>query len=155
MYAKCGQIEKLLVCLEALVIWNIGDWNFMIFGLALYGLGREAIEGFLELERVKLKPDDITFLGLLIACNHDHGGLVEEGQFYFETMQVKYKIVPKIQHYGCIIDLLGRAGHLEEALGIIHDMPLEPDVLIWKNILGACLKRNNFVMGHAAALREL
>ncbi|KAE9584188.1 putative tetratricopeptide-like helical domain-containing protein [Lupinus albus] len=106
-----------------------------------------------DMEREGIRPDDITFLGLLSACNH--GGLMEEGQFHFETMQLKYKIVPKIQHYGCIIDLLGRAGRLEEAIGIIHDMPLEPDLLIWKVILSASMKHNNFVMGKTAALRAI
>lgn len=101
----------------------------------------------------ELKPDDITFLGLLSACNH--GGLMDEGQFYFETMQVKYKIVPKIQHYGCIVDLLGRAGRLEEALGVIRDMPFEPDVLIWKAILSASMRHNNIALGHTAALRAI
>lgn len=154
MYAKCGQIENAYsvfrnICHRR----NVGDWNSMISGLALHGLGHEAIKVFLDLEREEIEPDDITFLGLLSACNH--GGLVEEGQFYFETMQVKYKVVPKIQHYGGIIDLLCRAGRLEEALGVMRDLPLEPDVLIWKNILSACVKHNDVVMGHTAALRAI
>ncbi|XP_061376273.1 pentatricopeptide repeat-containing protein At1g08070, chloroplastic-like [Gastrolobium bilobum] len=154
MYAKCGQIDNAYNVFRSICHRrNVGDWNSMISGLGLHGLGHEAIKVFLDLERAELKPDDITFLGLLSACNH--GGLMDEGQFYFETMQVKYKIAPKIQHYGCIIDLLGRAGRLEEALGVIHDMPLEPDVLIWKAILSASMKHNNVVMGHNAALRAI
>ncbi|XP_022635452.1 pentatricopeptide repeat-containing protein At1g08070, chloroplastic [Vigna radiata var. radiata] len=154
MYAKCGQIENAyhvfrIICHRR----NIGDWNSMISGLALHGLAREAIELFQEMEREKLKPDDITFLGILSACNHR--GLMDEGQFYFETMQMKYKIVPKIQHYGCIVDLLGRSGCLEQALEVIHDMPFEPDALIWKAILSASMKHNNVVLGHTAALRAI
>ncbi|KAK7402065.1 hypothetical protein VNO78_14031 [Psophocarpus tetragonolobus] len=154
MYAKCGQIENAYHVFRSICHRrNVGDWNSMISGLALHGLGREAIEIFRDMERAKLKPDDITFLGLLSACNH--GGLMDEGQFYFETMQVKYKIIPQIQHYGCIVDLLGRAGRLEEALGVMCDMPFEPDVLIWKAILSASLKHNNVVVGHIAASRAI
>ncbi|KAK7272222.1 hypothetical protein RJT34_28696 [Clitoria ternatea] len=154
MYAKCGQIENAYhvfrsICRQR----NVSDWNSMISGLALHGLGHEAVKVFQDMERAELKPDDITFLGLLSACNH--GGLVNEGQFYFETMKVKYMIVPKIQHYGCIVDLLGRTGRLEEALGFIRDMPLEPDVLIWKAILSASMKHNNVGMGHTAALKAI
>ncbi|KAE9585591.1 hypothetical protein Lal_00010323 [Lupinus albus] len=154
MYAKCGQIENAYHVFRSISQRrNVGDWNSMLSGLALHGLGDEAIKVFQDMEREGIRPDDITFLGLLSACNH--GGLMEEGQFHFETMQLKYKIVPKIQHYGCIIDLLGRAGRLEEAIGIIHDMPLEPDLLIWKVILSASMKHNNFVMGKTAALRAI
>ncbi|TKY48639.1 Pentatricopeptide repeat-containing protein [Spatholobus suberectus] len=154
MYAKCGQIENAYLVFRSFYHRrNVGDWNSMISGLAFHGLGREAIGIFRDMERAELKPDDITFLGLLSACNH--GGLMDEGQFYFETMQVKYKIVPKIQHYGCIVDLLGRAGRIEEALGVIRDMPFEPDVLIWKAILSASMKHNNVMMGHTAGLRAI
>lgn len=154
MYAKCGQIENAYDVFRSICHRrNVGDWNSMISGLALHGLAREAIELFQEMEREKLKPDDITFLGLLNACNH--GGLKDEGQLYFETMQMKYKIVPKIQHYGCIVDLLGRSGCLEQALEVIHDMPFEPDVLIWKAILSASMKHNDVVLGHTAALRAI
>ncbi|KAL2331931.1 hypothetical protein Fmac_019512 [Flemingia macrophylla] len=154
MYAKCGQIENAYAVFRSICPRrNVGDWNSMISGLALHGLGREAIEIFRDMERTGLKPDDITFLGLLSACNH--GGLMDEGQFYFETMQVKYKIVPKIQHYGCIVDLLGRAGLLEKALDVIRNMPFEPDALIWKAILSASMKHNNIEMGHTAALRAI
>jgi len=154
MYAKCGQIENAYHVFRSICHRrNVGDWNSMISGLALHGLAPEAIELFQEMERAKLKPDDITFLGLLSACNH--GGLMDEGQFYFETMQIKYKIVPKIQHYGCIVDLLGRSGCLEQALEVIHNMPFEPDVLIWKAILFASMKHNNIVLVHTAAWRAI
>ena len=125
----------------------------MISGLALHELGHEAIKVFLHMEREKLLPDGITFVGILSACNH--GGLLDEGQFYFLTMQVKYNIVPKIQHYRCIIDLLGRACRLEEAPGIIHDMPVEPDVFIWKAILSASMKHDSVEIGETAALEAI
>ncbi|KAK7261220.1 hypothetical protein RIF29_27525 [Crotalaria pallida] len=154
MYAKCGQIENAYHVFRSICHRrNVGDWNSMISGLALHGLGHEAIKVFQDMERKDIKPDDITFIGLLSACNH--GGLVDEGKFYFQTMQVKYEIVPKIEHYGCIIDLFGRAGRLEEALGIINDMPLEPDLLIWKAMLSGSVKHNNFEMGRMAALRAI
>ncbi|KAK4286350.1 hypothetical protein QN277_002914 [Acacia crassicarpa] len=154
MYSKCGQIENAYHVFRSISHQrNTGDWNSMISGFSIHGLVHEAIKLFLEMERTELKPDDITFLGLLSACNH--GGLMNEGLSYFETMQVKYKILPKIQHYGCIVDLLRRSGHLEEALEIIHDMPMEPDVLIWKAILSASMKHNNIKIGQIAALRAM
>ncbi|XP_054816111.1 pentatricopeptide repeat-containing protein At5g48910-like [Prosopis cineraria] len=154
MYSKCGQIEHAYHVFSSISHQrNIGDWNSMISGFAIHGLGHEAIKLFLDMERAALEPDDITFLGLLSACNH--GGLMNEGLSYFETMQAKYKIIPKIQHYGCIVDLLGRSGHLEESLEIIYDMPMEPDVLIWKAILSASIKHNNFKIGQIAALRAM
>ncbi|KAJ7947983.1 Pentatricopeptide repeat-containing protein family [Quillaja saponaria] len=154
MYAKCGQIDNAFHVFRSISHRrNIGDWNSIITGLALHGLGHEAINVFLDMESVELKPDDITFLGLLSACNH--AGLVEEGQLYFEIMQAKYKIVPKIQHYGCIIDLFARSGSLEEALGIICEMPVEPDRLTWKAVLSASMKHGNLATGEIAALRAI
>ena len=154
MYSKCGFIENAYVVFRSISHRrNIGDWNSMISGLAIHGLGREAIDIFVDMESMDIEPNEITFLGLLSACSH--GGLVEEGQFYFEAMQEKYKIAPRIQHYGCMIDLFGRAGHLKDALRVVHDMPFEVDVLAWKAILSASLKHGDVEIGRSAALRAI
>ncbi|KAF5744844.1 pentatricopeptide repeat-containing protein [Tripterygium wilfordii] len=154
MYAKCGYIEDAYDVFRSLYHRrNIGDWNSMISGLAMHGLGQEAIEVFLDLERMEISPDDITFLGLLSACSH--AGLVNEGQFYFKIMQEKYKIIPKIQHYGCLIDLYGRVGRFEDTLATIHHMPMEADVLAWKAILSASVKHGNVAIGETAALKVI
>lgn len=154
MYAKCGHIENAYHVFRSISHnRNVGDWNSMISGLAIHGLGTEALELFHDMERLKIEPDEISFLGLLGACSH--GGLVDEGRHCFKIMQEKYKIVPKVQHYGCIIDLLSRAGYLEDALGVLRNMPFEPDVLAWKAILSASMKHENVVFGENAALQAI
>lgn len=151
MYAKCGHIENAYRVFRSISQnRNIGDWNSMISGLAIHGLGDEALAIFHDMERMGIEPDEITFLGLLSACSH--GGLIDEGQFCFRLMQEKYNIVPKIQHYGCVIDLLSRAGYLEDALGILQNMSVEADVLAWKAILSASMKHGNVEIGEDAAL---
>ncbi|KAJ0021675.1 hypothetical protein Pint_31902 [Pistacia integerrima] len=154
MYSKCGYIENAYdifgrVSHER----NIGDWNSMISGLAINGLGQQALEIFLDLERMDIKPDEITFVGLLNAFGH--AGLVDEGQFYYKIMQEKYNIVPKLQHYGCLVDLYGRAGYLADALAVIQHMPVEADVLAWKSLLSASVKLSNVVIGEIAALQAI
>lgn len=154
MYAKCGHLENAFHVFRSISHKrNVGDWNSMISGLANHGLGTVALGVFHDMERLDIEPDEITFLGLLGACSH--GGLVDEGQYCFKLMQEKYKIVPKVQHYGCIIDLLGRAGHLEDALGVLQNMPFEPDVLAWKAILSASIKHENVAAGENAALQAI
>ncbi|XP_050369052.1 pentatricopeptide repeat-containing protein At5g48910-like [Argentina anserina] len=154
MYAKCGHIENACRVFEDIChIRNIGDWNCMISGLAMHGLGHEALDIFLDMKIKDIEPDEITFLGLLTACNH--GGLVDEGKYCFELMQEKYRLVPKIQHYGCIVDLLGRAGHLEEAVNVIQNMPIVADAIVWKAVLSACTIHGNVAIGEGAALRAI
>lgn len=154
MYSKCGYIENAYHVFRSISHRrNIGDWNSLISGLAIHGLGRDAHDIFLDMERMDIKPNEITFLGLLSACSH--GGLVEEGQLHFQVMHGKYKVVPRLQHYGCMIDLFSRAGRLEEALGMIQNMPFEADVLAWKAILSASLKHVNTEIGESAALQAI
>ncbi|XP_062086566.1 pentatricopeptide repeat-containing protein At1g08070, chloroplastic-like [Humulus lupulus] len=154
MYAKCGHIENAYEVFRRVSHnRNIGDWNCMISGLAIHGLGDEALKIFSDMEKMGIEPDEITFLGLLNACSHS--GLVDEGQFFFKLMQQKYNIVPKLQHYGCIIDLLSRAGHFENALRILQNMPVEPDILAWKAILSASTKHGKVEIGEHAALRAI
>lgn len=154
MYSKCGYIDNARDIFKSISHRrNIGDWNSMLSGLAIHGLGKEALEILHDMERMEIEPDDITFLAVLRACSH--GGLVQEGQMCFKTMCEKYKAVPKIQHYGCMIDLYGRAGHLEDALKILQEMPFEPDVLAWKAILSSCLKHGQIEQGRFAALRAI
>ncbi|XP_068339033.1 pentatricopeptide repeat-containing protein At1g08070, chloroplastic-like [Pyrus communis] len=154
MYAKCGHIENAYHVFKQVSHYkNVGDWNCMISGLAMHGLGHQALEVFLDMETKEINPDEITFLGLLSACSH--GGLVEEGKFCFKLMQEKYKINPTIQHYGCIIDLLGRGGQLDDAVEIVQNMPMEADVIVWKAILSACVQNGDVAIGESAALKAI
>ena len=108
----------------------------MVTGLAIHGRGKEAIR-FLDLMRVcGVKPNAVTFTSLFLACCH--AGLVEEGLGLFDNMKSKWDLEPNIQHYGCIVDLLGRAGQLNEAYRFIMGMPVKPDAILWRSLLSAC-----------------
>ncbi|KAG1363834.1 pentatricopeptide repeat-containing protein [Cocos nucifera] len=136
MYAKCGSMETAVELFHALARKNVSSWNALITGLAINGAAHESLEAFEWMQRSGPKPNDITFLGVLTACTH--GGLVDEGHWYFENMSKVYGVQPEMKHYGCIVDLLGRAGFLEEAEGIIGSMPMKPDVMVLGALLGAC-----------------
>ncbi|KAL6557289.1 Pentatricopeptide repeat-containing protein [Orobanche minor] len=135
MYAKCGEVEKSRRVFDVVRGRETSTWNALINGLALNGCANEALEVFVEMTRKGFKPDEITMLGVLSACNH--GGLVEEGRRYFSKMD-EFKLTPKIEHYGCLVDLLGRAGCLEEAEKLIEGMPYEANGIILSSLLSAC-----------------
>ncbi|CAD6203372.1 unnamed protein product [Miscanthus lutarioriparius] len=121
-------------------------WNAIIVGLAMNGLVTRSLDMFSEMETSGTAvPNEITFTGVLSACRH--GGLVEEGRQFFKLMQNKYKIIPNIRHYGCMIDLLGRAGYVREAEDLIQSMPMSPDVPAWGALLGACWKHGDSEVG--------
>ncbi|MED6183372.1 hypothetical protein PIB30_037289 [Stylosanthes scabra] len=136
MYAKCGSIVKALQ-----VFWSIKDkdvisWSSAIYGLAFHGHAEESIDLFQEMQRTKLCPNAVTFLCVLKACSH--AGKVEEGFKFFDLMRIKYNIEPEISHFGCMVDMLGRAGHLKEAFDFIASMKMTPSAPIWRSLLGSC-----------------
>ena len=104
--------------------------------ISAFGLGRNAIETFNGMIHRGLKPNAVTFVNLLKGCSH--AGMVEDGLNYFSSMEKIYGVVPKEEHYSCVIDLLGRAGKLKEAEDFINNMPFEPNVFGWCSFLGAC-----------------
>ncbi|XP_042497620.1 pentatricopeptide repeat-containing protein At5g66520-like [Macadamia integrifolia] len=136
MYCKCGCLEKAFEVFNGLSNKSISSWNCMIGGLAMHGKGNAAIKLFKEMERKNLVPDNITFLNILSACAH--AGLVEEGRHYFHYMTEVYGLEPKMEHFGCMVDLLGRAGLLQEAKKLIDEMPVSPDAGVLGALLGAC-----------------
>ncbi|XP_026387992.1 pentatricopeptide repeat-containing protein At2g22410, mitochondrial-like [Papaver somniferum] len=136
MYAKCGCVGTAVEIFWKLVQKNVSTWNALITGFAVNGAAQEALKLFEEMLRSKEKPDSITFLGVLMACCH--GGLVEEGLRHFRSMSKNYGIQPEIKHYGCVVDLLGRAGLLDEAQQMVRSMPMKPDVMVLGALLGAC-----------------
>lgn len=152
MYSKSGNIRKALEVFENMQHKCVVTWSTIIAGLASHGLGREALEMFSRMERAGLKPNGITFVAVLSACCHI--GLVQIGKSYFCKMRLSYGIEPKIQHYGCMIDLLGRAGYLREAEKLIESMPLKPNAAIWGSLLAASYTHGEPMLG-ARALRHL
>ncbi|KAK3195014.1 hypothetical protein Dsin_026324 [Dipteronia sinensis] len=151
MYSKCGSIEDAISVFEDIKGKNVDHWNAMINGLAIHGLGELAFDLLMEMERLSIEPDDITFIGVLNACGH--AGLVKEGLLCFELMRRIHQLEPKLQHYGCMVDILGRAGHIEEARNFIDDMPIEPNDVIWRSLLSACKNHNNLNVGEPVAER--
>ncbi|KNA19244.1 hypothetical protein SOVF_063470 [Spinacia oleracea] len=149
MYSKCGSIDCAIHVFESLKRKDVDHWNAMIGGLAIHGLGELAFELFMEMQKLLLKPDDITFIGLLNACGH--AGFVKEGKICFELMRRVHNLEPKLQHYGCMVDILGRAGYLKEAKEFIDEMPIEPNVIIWRTLLSSCIKYRNFNLGQQVA----
>lgn len=153
MYAKCGKITKAIQVFQELPGRNSLTWTAIISGLALHGNAHGAIAYFSEMIDNSVMPDEVTFLGLLSACCH--GGLVEEGRKYFSQMSSKFNLSPKLKHYSCMVDLLGRAGLLEEAEELIKSMPIEADAVVWGALFFACRIHGNVLMGERAASKLL
>ncbi|PON70201.1 Tetratricopeptide-like helical domain containing protein [Trema orientale] len=141
MYAKCGEIMRAKKVFDEMPKKEIASWNALINGFAVNGRGEEALKLFSEMQHKKLKPNDLTLLGVLSACNHS--GLVEEGKRWFKAME-GFELIPKTEHYGCMVDLLGRAGCLEEAEKLIEGMPYEANGIILSSFLSACGYFNDF-----------
>ncbi|KAF3442703.1 hypothetical protein FNV43_RR16620 [Rhamnella rubrinervis] len=152
MYAKCGCIEKSLEIFNGLKEKDTASWTSIICGLAMNGKTSKALELFSEMRQVGLTPDDITFVAILSACSH--GGLVEEGRWFFHSMREMYGIEPKLEHYGCLIDLLGRAGLLDEAEELIENIPNDNNenvVPLYGALLSACRIYGHVAMGERVA----
>lgn len=143
-YAKCGCIASSCRLFQEISAHrkNLVSWTSVISGFAMHGMGREAVENFESMEKAGMKPNRVTFLSVLNACSH--GGLVEEGLKFFYKMVNDCQLLPDIKHYGCLIDMLGRAGRLEEAEKIALQVPVEvANVVIWRTLLGACSIHGN------------
>ncbi|XP_071697596.1 pentatricopeptide repeat-containing protein At5g19020, mitochondrial [Rutidosis leptorrhynchoides] len=151
MYAKCGSINSALQVFNQVKndVSTISPWNAIIGGLATHGHARLSLEIFSDLEKRGIKLNSITFIGVLSACCH--AGLVTEGEKHFKSMKNVYNIEPNIKHYGCMVDLLGKAGRLEEAEELIKSMTMKADVVIWGTLLSACKNYGNVEMGERAA----
>ncbi|KAL1207340.1 Pentatricopeptide repeat-containing protein [Cardamine amara subsp. amara] len=145
MYGKCGRIEEALRVFEAMPIKNEATWNVMI---SAYGLHGHAQEAFLLFDQMPFPPSDVTFVGVLSACVH--AGLVDQGRRYFHEMSSLFGLVPKIEHYTNLIDLLSRAGMLNEAWEFMEKFPGKPDEVMLGAILGACQKRKGVAIGEKA-----
>ncbi|KAK8925664.1 Pentatricopeptide repeat-containing protein [Platanthera zijinensis] len=153
MYSKCGDLEKAIRVFRSVENRDVFVWSAMIAGLGMYGRGKEALNLFQEMLEAKVKPNHVTFTNILCACSH--AGLIEEGRLYFSEMQSLYKIAPAIEHYGCMVDILGRAGRLEESLRLINSMPAPPPSSVWGALLGACAVHGDVELGELAGEKLL
>lgn len=153
LYAKCGSLNDARSVFIEVPQKNEISWNAMITGYCQHGYGRQAIELFENMKMLKLKPNHITYVGVLTACSHVR--LVEEGLSYFRSMGEQHGLVPKQEHYACVVDILGRAGELFRAKEFVQSMPIEPDAMIWRTFLSACTVHRNREIGEVAAKRLL
>lgn len=151
MYAKCGKVNKAKEIFAGVQHTDVSIWNAMINGLAIHGLAFDAIAIFSMMEVENISPDSVTFIGILTACSHR--GLVEQGRKYFDLMKTRYSIKPELEHYGAMVDLLGRAGQLGEAYAVIKGMTVEPDIVIWRALLSACRIHKNSELGEVALMK--
>ncbi|KAK9162375.1 hypothetical protein Syun_003277 [Stephania yunnanensis] len=153
MYSKCGSIVEALRIFDATGNEEIVSWTAMINGFAEHGHSKEAIDLFEKMTRIGLQPDYVTFIGVLSACSH--AGLVDLGYYYFNLMSSKYKIKPGKEHYGCMVDLLCRAGRLRDAEQMILSMPFKQDDVVWSMLLRACRVQGDAECGRRTAKRIL
>ncbi|CAK7342147.1 unnamed protein product [Dovyalis caffra] len=141
MYARCGSIEEAIRVFDELPERDALSWTALIAGFAMHGYAETALEYFSRMVKSGLTPREITFTAVLSACSH--GGLVKKGLELFKSMKRDYRIEPRLEHYGCMVDLLGRAGKLVEAEEFVIEMPVKPNAPIWGALLGACRIHKN------------
>ncbi|KAJ4702941.1 putative Pentatricopeptide repeat-containing protein [Melia azedarach] len=149
MYSKCGSLEDGLVTFYKMDCKDVVTWTTMIEGLANYGLGNEALCTFYQMERQGITPNEATFVSLLAACSHS--GLINEGCQLFRRMAGVYRIQPKIEHFGCLVDLLSRAGLLHQAEEFMEMIPADDKIIAYKTLLSACINYSEFDLGQKIA----
>ncbi|OVA02841.1 Pentatricopeptide repeat [Macleaya cordata] len=149
MYVKCGSIEKGLILFQNMPKKNQLSYTVIISGLAIHGRAEEALKIFQNMLKEGLDPDEIVYVGVLTACSH--GGLVDEGRKFFDKMRFEHQIEPTIQHYGCMVDLISRAGKIDEAFELIKSMPKKPNDVIWRSLLSSCKVHQDFEFAEIAS----
>ncbi|XP_038983913.1 putative pentatricopeptide repeat-containing protein At3g13770, mitochondrial [Phoenix dactylifera] len=152
MYSKCGSLIYARRVFDSMPERTVISWNAMLVGLGKHGLGRQVLQLFKSM-REELKPDGVTFMAVLSGCSH--GGLIDEALDVFDYMLNEQGLKPELGHYGCVVDLLGRAGRIEKAVDFIKDMPFEPTAAMWGSLLGACRVHANVSVGEFVAQRLL
>lgn len=145
MYAKCGALDEAIEVFRKMEEKCVSVWTAMISGYAIHGRGREALEWFMRMQAAGIEPNHMTFTGILTACSH--AGLLQEAKLLFQSMERTHGLKPSIEHYGCMVDLLGRAKLLKEAVDLIRNMPVKPNATILGALLNACHIHGNLELG--------
>lgn len=148
MYARCGNLTKAQAVFDEMPERTLVSWTAIIGGYGMHGHGEIAVQLFEEMIRSGIVPDGTAFVSVLSACSH--AGLTDQGLEYFKMMTRKYQLQPGPEHYSCMVDLLGRAGRLNEARNLIESMPIKPDGAVWGALLGACKIHKNVELAELA-----
>ncbi|XP_059301366.1 pentatricopeptide repeat-containing protein At4g14050, mitochondrial [Lycium ferocissimum] len=153
MYAKCSDIDEAKKIFDSMLRRDVVSWTSIIVGMAQHGRAIEALSFYDDMILAGIKPNEVTFVGLIYACSHV--GLVTKGKSLFKSMIEDFKLNPSLQHYTCLLDLFSRSGHLEDAENLLNTMPFQPDEAVWAALLSACKKHGNTKMGVRVANRLL
>ncbi|ONH95429.1 hypothetical protein PRUPE_7G069900 [Prunus persica] len=155
MYSKCGNLSYSRRIFDSMPERTVISWNAMLVGYSKHGMGKEVVKLFkLMKEENKVRPDSVTFLAVLSGCSH--GGMEDRGlEYFYEMAEGENGTEPELEHYGCVVDLLGRAGRVEEAFEFIKKMRFEPTAAIWGSLLGACRVHSNVEIGEFVGFRLL
>ncbi|XP_072953467.1 putative pentatricopeptide repeat-containing protein At5g40405 [Typha angustifolia] len=148
MYSKCGNVRRAMEVFWAMRERNVYTWSSALGGLAMNGAGKECLELFELMKEGGVEPNGVTFMSVLRGCSV--AGLVDKGREHFDSMMAQYGIEPWYEHYGCMVDLYGRAGRVEDAVNFINAMPVEPHVGAWGALLNACRIHGNIELGEYA-----
>uniref|UniRef100_A0A7N0UG98 DYW domain-containing protein n=1 Tax=Kalanchoe fedtschenkoi TaxID=63787 RepID=A0A7N0UG98_KALFE len=149
MYSKCGSVDEAYRIFQGMNERNVYSYSSMIAGFAMHGQPAAALQLFKDMLKTEIKPNGVTFIGVLTACSHT--GMVKEGWQLFTEMRDVYRIEPTGDHYACMADLLSRAGHLDDVLELIKTMPMEPNGGVWGALLGASRIHGNPATAQVAA----
>ncbi|KAI3455198.1 hypothetical protein Pfo_011861 [Paulownia fortunei] len=149
LYAKSGCIEMAKEVFRSCRQKNVSLWNAMLVGLAMHGHGLSLLQYFSRMVENGFRPDGVTILGVLVGCSHL--GLIDEARRIFAEMESVYGVPRELKHYGCMADLLGRAGLIKEAMEMIEEMPMGGDVFVWGGLLGGCKIHGNLEVAEEAA----
>ncbi|KAA8539434.1 hypothetical protein F0562_026126 [Nyssa sinensis] len=148
MYAKCGHLDYSERIFNEMEYTDMVSWNAMLSGYAMHAHGDRAVALFSLMQENHVKVNHVSFVSVLSACRH--AGLIEEGKKIFNSMREKHHLEPNLEHYACMVDMLGRAGLFDETLDLIMTMPVEPDAGVWGALLGACRMHSNAKLGEVA-----
>ncbi|KAF6154902.1 hypothetical protein GIB67_018339 [Kingdonia uniflora] len=151
MYAKCGSVEYAEKVFENMHSWSVVTWTTLISGYGVHGKGEKSLILFEKMRLHGFQPNCVTFTAVLASCSHS--GLIDQGRSVFNSISLDYGMEPSVEHYACMVDLLGRYGHLEEALELVKKMPEDSPASVWGALLGACRIHKNVEIGETAAYR--
>ncbi|KAL0400615.1 UNVERIFIED_CONTAM: Pentatricopeptide repeat-containing protein, chloroplastic [Sesamum latifolium] len=149
MYTRCGNMEAGYQVFSEMEDRNVISWTSIITGFAKHGFAKRALELFQQMLDFGVEPNEVTYIAVLSACSHV--GLIDEGWRHFDMMYKEHEIRPRMEHYACMVDILGRAGFLDKAIEFISSIPFTADALVWRTLLGACRIHGNKELGKHAA----